>query len=207
MMSVSESPSTPHDHSDVSALFDPVFLFELRKQMLKFATIQLRNHHQAEDAVQEALIGAMKNVKEFQHRAAIKTWVFSILKNKIIDIMRQHRNTIAISQLSTDTDDESVDMLFDKKGFWDVDQRPIRWESPQDAAQNSEFWVVFEACLDGLPESQARIFMLREFMDMDTNEICLMLNVTINNLHVVLYRARVKLRECLENRWFMGVRQ
>jgi RNA polymerase sigma-70 factor (ECF subfamily) len=56
--------------------------------------------------------------------------------------------------------------------------------------------------LSGLPENQARLFMMREFIELESNEICETLNISTSNLHVMLYRARLRLRECLENRWF-----
>ncbi len=73
---------------------DPVFLGELRRQMLKFATLQLNNPDLAEDAVQEALIGAIKNASSFARKAAFKTWVFAILKNKIADTLRQRHRLV-----------------------------------------------------------------------------------------------------------------
>lgn len=184
-------------------LIDPLFIAELRQQMVKFATLQLRDPHQAEDAVQEALLGAMNNSASFQQRSAFKSWVFGILKNKIIDILRQQRRTIAISQLGDD-DDSSLDMLFDKHGHWDTNQRPVAWPSPSQASHNAQFWQVFECCLENLPASQARLFMLRELMELTSAEICATVDISISNLHVQLYRARLRLRECLENRWFLG---
>jgi|TARA_A100001391_G_scaffold73585_1_gene47477 RNA polymerase sigma-70 factor (ECF subfamily) len=69
--------------------------------------------------------------------------------------------------------------------------------------RNAQFWMVFEACLHGLPDQQARVFTMREFLEMDSVEICDVLKMTTSNLHVVLYRARLRLRECLENTWFL----
>ena len=193
----SEAPSA-------SNLADPVFLKELRLQMLKFAVLQLRDESLAEDAVQEALIGALKNAGSFARRAALKTWVFAILKHKIADILRQRQRLVEASRLLRDgEDDENLDMLFNTKGFWQVDERPAAWSQPAESAKNHDFWRVFEACLSGLPENQARLFMMREFLEFESSEICEMLNITTSNLHVMLYRARLRLRECLENRWFL----
>ena len=197
------APAPQRAHSE---LIDPVFVAELRRQMVKFATLQLRDPHQAEDAVQEALIGAMKNSAPFQQRAAVKSWVFGILKHKIIDLLRQQQRTIAISQLGDD-DDNSLDLLFDRHGHWDTSQKPITWPSPLQSTHNAQFWQVFECCLENLPASQARLFMLRELMELTAAEICATLDISVSNLHVQLYRARLRLRECLENRWFMGEQQ
>jgi len=189
---------------DTASLTDPVFLKELRLQMLKFTVLQLRDECLAEDAVQEALIGALKNAGSFGRRAALKTWVFAILKNKIADILRKRQRLVEASRLLRDgEDEENLDLLFDTKGFWQADERPATWSQPAEALKDEHFWRVFETCLSGLPENQARLFMMREFLGLETAEICESLNITTSNLHVMLYRARLRLRECLENRWFL----
>lgn len=188
---------------DASQLTDPEFLKDLRVQMLKFARLQLTDDAMAEDAVQEALIGALKNSASFNRRSALKTWVFAILKNKIADLLRKNNRMMDAGCIPFDqNDEENFDMLFNEKGRWHVEERPVAWAQPMEAVKNDHFWRVFETCLNGLPESQARIFMMREFLELDSSEICKTLSVTTSNLHVTLYRARLRLRECLENRWF-----
>ncbi|MFV8782611.1 sigma-70 family RNA polymerase sigma factor [Microbulbifer sp. SA54] len=185
-------------------LIDPVYLGELRAQMLKFAQIQLGDPYRAEDAVQEALIGALKNAGSFARRSALKTWVFSILKFKIADIFREQRKIIASSELADGDADEEVfsALLFRENGHWHKPQRPTAWDGPQGGALSADFWRVFDACLNGLPEQQARVFMLREFIELESEEICSRLNLSTSNLHVTLYRARLRLRQCLESSWF-----
>ncbi|MFZ5835742.1 MAG: RNA polymerase factor sigma-70 [Pseudomonadota bacterium] len=187
-----------------SRLTDDTFLNDLRQQMIKFAILQLRDKDMAEDAVQEALIGALKNVKSFDGRAALKTWVFAILKNKIIDILRQKKRLINVSDLlHEDGEDRDILSLFDQKGMWRLDERPADWGDPEDALRGKDFWRVFEACLEGLPPKQARVFMMREFIELETDEICATVEITVTNLNVMLHRARLRLRECLENKWYM----
>lgn len=190
---------TPRDWMNDSA-----FLENLRRQMVKFAALQLSDSHLAEDAVQEALIGAMKNSQKFTGRSAFKTWVFAILKNKIADTLRQRHRIIEASQLlHSDEEDEDFEELFDRKGFWQADERPQEWTHPETAIKNAQFWRIFETCLDHLPGQQGRVFMMREFIGLDSNEICSALNLSVTNLNVMLHRARLRLRECLENRWFL----
>ena len=186
-----------------SLLSDNEFLEALRLQMLKFATVQLSDSHLAEDAVQEALIGALKNAKSFGGRAALKTWVFAILKNKIADALRQKQRLVyAGSLMHEDEEDEDFSALFDARGFWQKDERPVAWANPEEALRQGDFWRVFEVCLDRLPGNQARVFMMREFVELESDEICKAVGITVSNLNVMLHRARLRLRECLENRWF-----
>ncbi|GAA4098840.1 RNA polymerase factor sigma-70 [Zhongshania borealis] len=190
------------DVSGISSLTDPIFLQDLRTQMIKFANLQLGDNALAEDAVQEALIGALKNARSFNRRAALKTWVFAILKNKITDVLRKRMRTVEASRKLPDQEG-NLDQLFDAKGFWHDDERPASWSQPMESVKNDHFWRVFEVCLSDLPERQARIFMMREFLELDSKEICDSLDVSTSNLHVMLYRARLGLRECLENHWFV----
>ncbi|MEO6421453.1 MAG: RNA polymerase factor sigma-70 [Candidatus Nitrotoga sp.] len=185
-------------------LTDAAFLQDIRRQMIKFATLQLGDGHLAEDAVQEALIGALKNASSFNGRAALKTWIFAILKNKIADTLRQKQRVInASSLLHEDEEDEELSELFDRKGFWQKDERPVAWGNPEASLRETHFWSMFEACLERLPPKQARIFMMREFIELDANEICIAMNLTTSNLHVLLYRSRLRLRECIENKWYL----
>lgn len=191
------------ESENISLLTDADFLENLRRQMLKFATLQLSNSHLAEDTVQEALIGALKNASSFSGRFALKTWVFGILRNKIADALRQKQRLVNVSSLlREDEDDDDFSALFDSKGFWQTDKRPVGWSNPEESMREGQFWRVFEACLENLPGHQAQVFMMREFIELDSHEICATVGITVSNLNVMLHRARLRLRECLENRWF-----
>jgi RNA polymerase sigma-70 factor (ECF subfamily) len=200
-------PVTEQNHAD--RLQDPAYLKEIQQQMLKFAELQLKDYQLAEDAVQEALIGAMKNAKSFSGRSAFKTWVFAILKNKIADILRKRHRTVEITNLASSSDESESDMsnFFDEKGHWTEDGGTKAWGDPEQSFDNDEFWTVFEACLQNLPEQQAKIFMMREFIGLNSDEICSENQISTSNLHVLLFRARVRLQKCLEIRWFEGEAQ
>ena len=200
-MSDNQSKTPPQQMSNLLA--DSEFLDDIRQQMFRFATLQLRDSHLAEDAVQEALIGALKNTGSFGGRAAFKTWMFAILKNKIADVLRYKQRTVNISSFAHDEEDEDMSELFDQKGFWQTNERPVAWGSPEANMREVQFWVVFEACLEHLPAKQARAFMMREFIELDAEEICANLELTLSNLHVLLYRSRLRLRECIENNWYL----
>lgn len=185
-------------------LNDEVFLNEVRRQMLKFATLQLRDGQLAEDAVQEALVGALRNAASFGGRAAFKTWIFAILKNKIADALRYKQRMVNSSSLLREEDEDAdFSELFDRKGFWQPDERPVAWGNPEASLREGQFWQVFEACLEGLPPKQARVFMMREFIELDADEICAELKLTSSNLYVLLHRSRLRLRECIENKWYL----
>lgn len=201
-MSAHDVPA--HGGERTRALWDQTFLAGLRRDLLRFAELQLRDRAAAEDAVQEALAAALSGQDRFAGQAALKSWVFAILKNKIVDHLRQRQRFVEVahgtSEIDDDTDD--FDVLFNRTGHWNPEERPQAWGDPEATFAQQQFWVVFEACLTRLPENTARVFMMREFLGFDTPGICRELDMTTSNCHVVLHRARMGLRLCLEQRWF-----
>lgn len=185
-------------------LRDPPFLANLRRDLVRFAELQLRDAAAAEDAVQEALAAALSGQDRFVGRAALKTWVFAILKNKIVDHLRQQQRFVDITPPASETDDDAgdFDLLFDRKGHWQPEEHPNAWGDPETTFTQQQFWVVFEACLTQLPENTARVFMMREFLDVETPDLCQALGITTSHCYVILHRARMRLRLCLEQRWF-----
>lgn len=173
------------------------------RDMLRFAELQLRDHAAAEDVVQEAVAAAMAHAAGFSGRSSLKTWIFAILKNKITDVLRTQNRTIPLSSFVDDDDErEAIDVLFNDAGAWRTECRPSEWKNPEQALVDEEFWKVFEACLDHLPPNLARVFMMREHLEFDSDEICARLEISTSNLHVILHRARMRLRKCLDANWF-----
>ena len=173
----------------------------LRQQMLRFARLQLHDHTAAEDAVQEALSAAYSTRERFAGRARVKTWIFSILRNKIIDQIRRQTRHPTESLTREDGTDAEVNALFDEGGSWHKEARPADWGDPESALGSDQFWAIFELCLKAMTESTARIFSMREFLGMETGEICTTLGISENNCWVILHRARARLRLCLEENW------
>lgn len=181
-------------------------LSDLRRDMLRFARIQVRDAAAAEDMVQDALLAAMNGMQRFAGRSALKTWVFAILRNKIIDHFRLAAHEVKIPESPHDEEDagDSLDALFNASGHWKAEHRPATWSDPDASLEQKQFWAIFDICINHLPERSARIFMMREFLDLQTSEICAELGISSNNCWVLLHRARIGLRECLEHRWFKG---
>jgi RNA polymerase sigma-70 factor, ECF subfamily len=172
-----------------------------RGYLLRVARLQLRDQALAEDVVQDALTAAIAAQSGFSGKSSIKTWLTGILKHKIVDaIRRKQREPLPASTLDEESDLEDFDGLFRANGAWD--ERPADWGDPEQALNRRQFFDVMEFCLDKLPPNTARVFMMREVMELDTDEICKELSITANNLWVMLYRARMSLRECLEANWF-----
>lgn len=194
----------PPSAATSASLWDEGFLAELRRDMTRFAELQLRDRAAAEDAVQEALTDALTGARGFAGRSALKTWILGILRHKIIDQIRSRTRTVNISALSDENDagEDDFDALFTANGHWRAEERPQAWADPEATLVQQRFWAVFESCLYGLPDNTARVFMMREHLGFDTPEICQELGISANNCWVILHRARIALRGCLENSWF-----
>lgn len=180
------------------------FLADIRRDMLRFAGMQLRDDALAEDVVQEAMVAALDGQKNFAGRSALRTWVFAILRNKIVDAIRQRARSVNVSALAEEDEAFSAnfDALFKENEHWTPEARPSDWGDPEETLRQEQFWAVFEACLNHLPENTARVFMMREFLEFDTDEVCKELKISISNCHVILHRARNSLRLCLGKSWF-----
>jgi RNA polymerase sigma-70 factor (ECF subfamily) len=171
----------------------------LRPYLLRYASLQLRDTTAAEDAVQEALVAALAGEASFAGRANLRTWLTGILKHKIVDaIRRQAREPVASAEADEEVGD--VDEVFTERGHWT--ERPAAWGNPDGALEQSQFFRALEMCLERLPERTARVFMMREHLGAETGEICKELGITPTHCWVMLYRARMTLRECLQQTWF-----
>ncbi len=183
---------------------DATALQALRPRLLQFARLQLHDPSAAEDVVQEALLAALQNADSFAGRSSWRTWVFSILRRKIIDEIRRRTREPLASAEQARFQEAGDDVLtaFDERGFWLRARRPQRWADAEAALQDAQFWEIFEACLDHLPPAQGRAFSMRELLELEVQEICEALGISSGNLYVMLHRARLRLRACLEARWF-----
>jgi RNA polymerase sigma-70 factor (TIGR02943 family) len=173
----------------------------MREEMLRFTTLQLRDAVLAEDVVHEAISAAISSA-QYNGRGSLKSWVFAILRNKIIDVIRERNRHPTESFIEDDENDDA----FDGKGHWKKTHKPSDWGQPENNLDNEQFWVVFEICLNHLPVNTARVFMMREHLGFELKEVCRELNLSDSNAWVIMHRARSQLRKCLELNYIRGGR-
>jgi RNA polymerase sigma-70 factor, ECF subfamily len=188
-------------------MIDADTLQTLRGQLVKFARIQLRNDAWADDVVQETLVALVEAPERFAGKSSLKTYAIGILKHKIIDALRAGKREVSLTPLDDDPDARgdsddlaSFDTLFDHTGHWH--DAPRDWNEPDTQLQRKQFFEILDLCVEKLPPKIARIFMMREWLELETEEICKELRITPTNAWVMLYRARMRLRECLQLNWF-----
>jgi RNA polymerase sigma-70 factor (ECF subfamily) len=175
---------------------------EHRGYLTRYAALQIRDAAAVEDLVQETLLAAVAGRDRFAGNSSVKTWLTGILKHKIIDhLRRQNRERPLLGDADADRSEaDAVDALFATDGHWQ--DRPSNWGDPHRALENRQFWDVFELCAKLMPARMARVFTMREVLELPTEDICKELGISPTNCWVMLHRARLILRECLETRWF-----
>lgn len=172
--------------------------------LFRYALFRLRDTGAAEDVVQETLLAAMKSQHLYEHRSAERTWLVGILKHKIIDQLRMRSRYEALDQIEAESAFQSLCFESDGKfaNHWRVDYAPAQWNvSGERMIQEKEFFQTLERCLGALPQRMAAAFVLKEIDGLSCDEICESLNITKNNLWVLLHRARLQLRHALEREW------
>ena len=169
-----------------------------------FAVARVRDHALAQDLVQETFLAALKAGRGFAGRSTERSWLFGILRNKVADYFRRQKREVAIADLESPLPEE--ERAFGAHGAgrdgWLVKFAPKHWETPQETLVNKEFQDVLRNCLSGLPDRVAQVFFLREMDGVASEKICKDLGISPNNFWVMLHRARMGLRRCLEVHWF-----
>jgi RNA polymerase sigma-70 factor (ECF subfamily) len=173
-----------------------------RSYLLRVAQLQLRDRDQAEDVVQETLLAALSALGNFAGKSSVKTWLTGILKHKIVDAIRRKSREPAASTFAQEADIDDLDVFFDENNRDHWETKPAEWRNPERDLEQRQFLDMVDFCLEKLPPNTARVFMLREVMELESDEICQELKITTTNLWVILYRARMLLRKCLEQNWF-----
>lgn len=173
--------------------------------LFRYAHLRLRDEAAAEDIVQETLLSAMQSLENFGGRSSERTWLIGILKHKLIDHYRKNSKQVQLTEEDTDLSD--LDGFFSRPDKWDghwvIALRPVDPEqSPDQVMENSEFWEVMNRCLSALPQRVANVFALREIDGMSSDDICSTFGLSANNFWVIMHRARMQLRRCIEIKWF-----
>jgi RNA polymerase sigma-70 factor (ECF subfamily) len=193
--------ATPHVVETSTRKIDPAEFGGHRSYLLKFAMLQVRKKEVAEDIVQEVLLAAMKGAGGFSGRSSVRTWLTAILLNKIVDYRRSAPREVSIEGLGEANGVEGIEAMFRENGSFA--SMPQVWRNPEDSLTDKRFLETLESCLGRLSETGRRVFLLRELMGLSVEEICAALELSTTNCSVVLHRARMRLRSCIEDGWFV----
>lgn len=183
-----------HDEAVAAAQIDAAELDQYRVQMVRYAQWVLGNRAAAEDAVQDTLLAALRAPAPFAGRSSVRTWLFGILRHKLMDEFRRQSREVPFDEDDDDDDGsagaEAEGALLHADG-----------SDPERQVDRKRFFEVLERCLQRLPRKTARAFTMREVLGMDTDAICAALDITRDNCFVILHRARLALRGWLAHDW------
>ncbi|MCB0323738.1 MAG: sigma-70 family RNA polymerase sigma factor [Bdellovibrionales bacterium] len=168
-------------------------------RLFRYALFRVRNRELAEDLVQDTLLAAFRSRESFEGRSSPYTWLVTILKNKIIDHVRKNSRAPTVS-LDDGFQDERGE-LFNRLGLWATELN--EWDGGAEALiERKDFRLQLEQCLQKMPEKLRQAFIFKVIDGMESEAICEALQVSPNNLWVMLYRSRMRLRKCLDTNWF-----
>jgi len=158
----------------------------------------------AEDLVQETFLAAWQSAHRFAGRASERTWLLSILRNKIADHYRKQRPEIGSRDVEALARMEEQQFTQNWLGGspWNSGSVPAAWSDARQCLEQAEFWETLHECTHKLPEKTAHVFLLRELDGWESSAICRELKIKPAHLFVMLHRARLALRRCLELHWF-----
>ncbi len=174
--------------------------------LFRYALLRAHDRDAAEDLVQDTLLAALRSHRDFAGHSSERTWLIGILKHKLADHWRRlGREAPLETPVDAAETDGLLEHLFDAENgdHWRLPPSP--WPDPDTALEQQQFWKALSGCIDTLPSAQAQAFALCEIDGVAGAEACKVLDVSPTNLWVMLYRARLRLRQCLEIHWFANV--
>ena len=174
----------------------------LRQRLLRHARFAIPDQGTAEDLVQDTLIVVIEQHVKRRGDASLLTWSMAVLKNKVADWYRSPSRKRMV-QMSDDDDklNAGIDALYDGDGAY-AEQVPA-WQQPENRSEQRQMMATLDRCVSTLPRQTGRVFMMREWLGFETQEICERLGVSAENCRTMLHRARMALRTCMQRDWVL----
>lgn len=173
-------------------------------ELFSYAMTKTGKPELAEDLVQETFLSGLNAMNSFKGLSSERTWLFSILKYKIADYYRKASTKYEVTNQSFSFEDNSyIDNYFTEGGDWKENAAPHKWEVEHlSVIENKELANALNFCIDKLPDNQKQLVFLKLVEEEETEKVCKELNITPTNYWVIIHRAKLQLRACLEKNWF-----
>jgi RNA polymerase sigma-70 factor (ECF subfamily) len=181
--------------TELQQKFAAQWVHEHSDELYGFVWKRVRHHETARDLVQETFLAAWRNVHQYDPQKPVRTWLFAIVRNKLIDHYRKAATQAGEESLSASFP------FFDEQDHWKKGAYPQKWDTAHTVHQK-EFWNIFMACSQKLKQMQQAIFSMKYLDGEDSETICAALNISNANYWVLMHRAKLQLRGCLEKNWF-----
>ncbi|NCT10415.1 MAG: sigma-70 family RNA polymerase sigma factor [Flavobacteriia bacterium] len=178
------------------------WVHQFSDELFSWALYKTSSKETAEDLVQETFLAAFHKIDTFQGKSQPKTWLFSILNNKVIDYYRlSAKTTKKTFSISENSGYELSDGLFNETENWkNNDINPI-WDQEEELLDNPEFNIIMQDCMDDLPQKWKFAVTSKYLTDKNADEICQELEITVSNYWQIVHRAKLLLKKCLEMKW------
>jgi RNA polymerase sigma-70 factor, ECF subfamily len=176
----------------------------LRRRLVRQARLAVHDSALAEDLVQDTLMAVVQQGSTYRGDAALATWAISILRHKVADWYRSPsaRREVQMPDGEGDAIDAALAEQFDESGHWR--EAVPEWQQPEQANERRQMMQTLDGCLSCLPAPTRRVFMMREWLGLESDEIREQLGLSADNVRTILHRARMSLRACMQQRWFGG---
>ncbi|RMG38380.1 MAG: sigma-70 family RNA polymerase sigma factor [Planctomycetota bacterium] len=168
--------------------------------LFRYALVRVRDRSVAEELVQETFLSALEHRGQYAGRGSERSWLMSILRNKLIDWIRRRVRRRDVEVDAAEWDASWEEQVFDRRGRWREDPRFLS-QLPSAEVERQEFWQALMQCMEGLSAMQRSVFALRELEQLPSERICKELAITPSNLWVLMHRARLALARCLSTRF------
>jgi len=169
-------------------------------RLFRYALSRVRDEGSAEDLIQDVFITALKSRDRYKGESSELTWMTGILRNKIFEFYRRQAKEVPLLPSDEDAGPEAE---FFSGRHWISSSAPRDWGGePARKAESAEFSAALKKCLDALTQNVARAFILREMEGVPPQDAAAALGIAPAHLAVLLYRARLRLRRCLERSHF-----
>jgi len=191
-------------NSGDTALQPDLWLKLYGNYLFSIAFIKLSNREVAEDIVQETFIAALKAKNTFKSNSSEKTWLTTILNNKVIDYYRKKDVLRNSTEYVNETGKSFDEHFFEDNGHWLENAAPQEWNNADKDVNRNEFYRILQYCIQKMPSKLVPVFIAKFIDEQEPEIICKEYEISSSNYWVMLHRARVLIRSCLEKNWFLG---
>ena len=170
-------------------------------RLLGFAT-SITGETFAEEIVQEAWVAVWRGLAGFEGRAALKTWLYTIVRNECTAKLRKEKRVHMVSiddEMFEEGIDEWLAENFKNDGHWNHAITEWHIESPEQLLEEEQLRDCLEKNMVTMHTMQSSVFRLRDIEQISLDDICNILTLSNSNVRVLLHRARLKLLQVIDH--------
>jgi len=178
------------------------WVIEYSDALFDWAYFKTSKREVAEDLVQDTFLAAFQSYHTFKFESNPKSWLNTILNNKIVDYYRKSAAQATVLNGENNRQAYAItESFFDQNDKWKSEPESI-WKDDLHLLDDEDFNGVMRTCLEDLPETWRNAISFKYLFSRDLKEICQELNLSMSNYWQVIHRAKLMLKKCLEVKYF-----